>query len=302
MHNMVQFKSLQIVCRVMQYRHRVQELLSLDVPTHSSHRGHRHRKTAQQRLSAHKKSIAIHGGSPATAAVFILMREPLSPSSQHQHLLQRIRDEKSQVLQYDARKHRLIPWLWSLLFMPLVKPDHRDKNMFVESAMLIAVEGPWSGEYVAMCAAGRCGYIAIATGSRSLKRTYTHYGGDCLATGTPGMPVPRRARVDELIHKFDSAERPGVAASLFYFMCVRCKCGDVMTRRVFRFHQCAEMEVGSSEDTEIADMDTEHMGTEHTDAEGEDAEGEDTEGEDTEGEDTESEDTESEDSIGTQFE
>ncbi|OBZ79694.1 hypothetical protein A0H81_00353 [Grifola frondosa] len=102
-------------------------------------------------------------------------------TSQHQTLLQRICDERHEVLQYDIRTKGLCTWYW-----PLEEGGHRvtpsalrerrmtykftgpcclcpnatpDEGHYTEAATLIAIEGPCSGEYVAMCAKGSCGYL-----------------------------------------------------------------------------------------------------------------------------------------------
>ncbi|OBZ76256.1 hypothetical protein A0H81_01031 [Grifola frondosa] len=102
-------------------------------------------------------------------------------TSQHQTLLQRIRDERHEVLQYDIRTKGLCTWYWPLedggrRVTPSALRERRmtykftgpcclcpnatpDEGHYTEAATLIAIEGPCSGEYVAMCAKGSCGYL-----------------------------------------------------------------------------------------------------------------------------------------------
>ncbi|TFK78443.1 hypothetical protein K466DRAFT_606979 [Polyporus arcularius HHB13444] len=101
----------------------------------------------------------------------------------HQALLEDIRMCEHEVLQYDATQRVLATWLWPAksdgdpvppneLRLSRVTHDFlgpcclcprffRDMGTFVESSILIAPCGAFSGEYVASCAQGRCGYVAL---------------------------------------------------------------------------------------------------------------------------------------------
>jgi hypothetical protein len=62
--------------------------------------------------------------------------------------------------------------------------------------------------------------------------------------------------------KLDSSLEPGLSPTEVRKLLARCRCGMVMTRRVFNYHTCAQKSVQStiidltSDDTEVIDLTT----------------------------------------------
>jgi len=138
---------------------------------------------------------------------------------------------------------------------------------YTESAIYRPTQGPHFGEYVAACALGRCGYfihlelIYVKTGL--ILRKYPVRSIEAHVP-PPVMYMPQRRFPDVLnppasaivkyerpagrsdaesvvarLLRLDSCIRAGVPEAEFNRLFAKCRCGLVMTRRVFRQHVCA---------------------------------------------------------------
>ncbi|KAI0710853.1 hypothetical protein C8Q76DRAFT_694847 [Earliella scabrosa] len=109
-----------------------------------------------------------------------------------QTLLQAVRSNEREVMEFDAKQGVLKPWKWPARFdsTPIAPGSLRQTRMRldflgpsclctslrggvvigVEAAILIEVSGPWSGEYVAKCAEASCGYVEPGAGGPSVLR------------------------------------------------------------------------------------------------------------------------------------
>ncbi|KIM74573.1 hypothetical protein PILCRDRAFT_92530 [Piloderma croceum F 1598] len=134
---------------------------------------------------------------------------------------------------------------------------------YIETAIYRITRGPYTGKYVATCALDRCGYFV------GIERMYSKRG--LLLRMYPVRPVAMRAPSpivymalpgsnDDFVNlpaiptyepparmpesliirllRLDSWARPGLSEAEFCKLFAKCRCGLVMTRRVFRNHVC----------------------------------------------------------------
>ena len=79
-------------------------------------------------------------------------------SSSTSDILHRPMNQQERVPPSELREHRQShEFLGPCCLCPLFVPN--GKRVFTEAAMFIAASGPFSGEYVAQCAKGECGYL-----------------------------------------------------------------------------------------------------------------------------------------------
>jgi len=151
-----------------------------------------------------------------------------------------------------------------------------NRNGYTECAVYLTIRGPYFGEYVAGCAFGRCGYMVClermyARRGLLLKKysirspdtpppppVYYVPGSDQRAgyfsaglsrTSNSRGPLPSlltfeqpsrgpETTLDRLM-RLDSWARPGLPEADFKRLFAKCRCGLVMTQRVFKNHICA---------------------------------------------------------------
>jgi hypothetical protein len=171
------------------------------------------------------------------------------------------------------------------------------RNGYSECAVFVSLTGEYSGEYIAGCPYGRCGFVGeyasflfyfrLLTISNThavpLERMYSrrgllierhplrrrlsqhshlvtllirlldpenlappivrpgNYGLDAHARGLTRNPWPmtrERGSVSRQLAKLNACRTPGIPASDFEKLFMKCRCGLVMARRVSRFHRC----------------------------------------------------------------
>ncbi|KIM73385.1 hypothetical protein PILCRDRAFT_15292 [Piloderma croceum F 1598] len=214
-------------------------------------------------------------------------------SSDNQHFLKRIHDNQQPcsavILHYNPISRDLPAWFWPVTsdgrrVFPSNLLDYRNFYdfrtpcclcaingvSFTESAIYVAVRGPYSGEYVAGCASGVCGYLerlyamrglllqkysvhaleahAPAPVVRQSRRNATPISFPVVPLAGPGVaasvptyeaPIRGPETVLNRLLRLDSWARSGLSESEFNRLFAKCRCGLIMTRRVFRGHICA---------------------------------------------------------------
>jgi len=199
------------------------------------------------------------------------------------------------ILHYDYESGDLRPWFWPVAengqrVTPSDLLNHRLSHQFrvpcclcayntttaiyTESAIYLAIQGEFSGEYVAGCATDSCGYLIClermysrrglqlkkypARNAESppparilrlpgLGRSIVSHGRQSersldIVTSIPvyARPPKHPEAVFDRLLRLDSLARPGLSSAQFIKLFAKCACGLIMTRRVFREHECAQ--------------------------------------------------------------
>jgi len=223
------------------------------------------------------------------------------------------------ILHYDPQSHDLQVWFWPVTQAGTRVPpsdlldyriDHEFRAPcclcasnangvgFTESAIYLAICGPYKDEYVAGCASDECGYLVCLErlypkrglilrkypvrplGTRAngqvpyipmqaanppvlsqLRRSGGNSGGLFASIATYQRPVKGPESALDRLLRLDSWIRPGLSGPEFNRLFARCNCGLIMTRRVFRNHICAAAPAVARNPPAIIDLTADNDGS-----------------------------------------
>ncbi|KAG1796118.1 hypothetical protein EV424DRAFT_1353269 [Suillus variegatus] len=200
----------------------------------------------------------------------------LRRESQREKFAARASDRKTVVLELDEAGETLCVWYWP------VNDDggHDDENSSYhrEAAMIVLTRGPHAGEYVACCASIFIEQIHQYSGvpvknypRRNADEPRPHEivfldGNDIKLEDVIQRRQLRQHETnlvfDKLL-KLGSFCRPGLTQAEFHHFLTRCNgCDLIMTRRMFKHHDCvgSGMRRGNSEKTEVIDLTSDSEG------------------------------------------